>query len=429
MPQANWGIPDYNLGTARTPLNLQPGIENYFLGQQNQRQNSLAELTMTKWERKQKRDAELKQIQQQNVGNPQGMIQGLERAGYSDEARKAKIQIANAQKARFEQKQAEDTFKTNKMDKFAKTYANLPDLSEGKTERIDYYHDKIQPFTGGPAWSEQMDQRLLASAKTASGMGVQARVRQLPTKDGIVNFYPDGTSEFARDDKGEVLKPPSTYKSVAGEDQLYRFDSKSGEFVGTGIKPKGKALERVKIAETTQKTQIAGEKWEEEKGRNLEKHKKLKLANSSEIAEIQAFADLASSIAGNEAISNITGIGVAHPVKGLAMPGSAGSNLRVDLDRLIAMGAIQTMAKLKRESPTGSTGFGALSQKELSVIQNAFAGLESKMQSPAKLKKELQRISDIMNKYMLNIRQFESQNTFQPDITEDQSLDAGIEGL
>ena len=202
MGDVNWGIQQFQ---QPAQLDLQPGIQNYFTGQYNQRENSLAELTMTKWERKQKRDATIRQIQQQNVGNPQGLIQGFERAGIPDEAQKARTSFQNQQtaiqqrnKAAFDQRQAKVKAFETKMDKHYKIYSKLP---KGGNARPNYYMDyiaeDIKTETGKypeEAWTAQVDQSLQARADalvSGSGPG-EYGLKPIPVlnnKTGIIEYY------------------------------------------------------------------------------------------------------------------------------------------------------------------------------------------------------------------------------------------------
>lgn len=60
--------------------------------------------------------------------------------------------------------------------------------------------------------------------------------------------------------------------------------------------------------------------------------------------------------------------------------------------------ALATMSRLKALSSQGATGFGALSQQELKLLQNSLAALESEDISNAELKRSLKVIRDKMEK-------------------------------
>ena len=59
------------------------------------------------------------------------------------------------------------------------------------------------------------------------------------------------------------------------------------------------------------------------------------------------------------------------------IPGTAAANASVNLDRLKSQLIVNLMAEMKRQSKTGSTGFGALSERELDVLDKAANGLSS----------------------------------------------------
>lgn len=61
------------------------------------------------------------------------------------------------------------------------------------------------------------------------------------------------------------------------------------------------------------------------------------------------------------------------------IPGSAAYSLRKDLKTIDATQVLQAMTRLKELSPTGSTGFGALSAPELELLRSSVANLDPNM--------------------------------------------------
>lgn len=57
-------------------------------------------------------------------------------------------------------------------------------------------------------------------------------------------------------------------------------------------------------------------------------------------------------------------------------PGTTAFNLNESLERIRAFGALNTLEEAKKQSSSGATGFGALSEKELALIINSLANLE-----------------------------------------------------
>lgn len=68
------------------------------------------------------------------------------------------------------------------------------------------------------------------------------------------------------------------------------------------------------------------------------------------------------------------------------------------LDRLISMLDIDTLRKMKAQSKTGASGFGALSERELSVLESAGATLRNRLQGEGNYAAELKRIRDTARK-------------------------------
>lgn len=69
-----------------------------------------------------------------------------------------------------------------------------------------------------------------------------------------------------------------------------------------------------------------------------------------------------------------------------------GADAREQLNVLKSQVVLETMAALKQSSASGSTGFGALSQGELVVLENSVAALQA-AQSPAAIKKALKEVA------------------------------------
>lgn len=61
------------------------------------------------------------------------------------------------------------------------------------------------------------------------------------------------------------------------------------------------------------------------------------------------------------------------------IPGSAAYSLRKDLGTIDSVQVLQAMTRLKELSPTGSTGFGALSAPELELLKSSVARLDPDM--------------------------------------------------
>jgi len=145
MP-VNWNAQDFGIGQSRTPLNMQPGIQNYFTARQNKRQQALFDLDKTSAERKIAREQKLQQIKMQSMGDPKAYALALQQAGEYDELTKFQKQMQDRQKAQVEGQRAEAEekrkvweFEQNKKIAHSKTYANLktPELQN------DYYQKNM----------------------------------------------------------------------------------------------------------------------------------------------------------------------------------------------------------------------------------------------------------------------------------------------
>jgi hypothetical protein len=87
--------------------------------------------------------------------------------------------------------------------------------------------------------------------------------------------------------------------------------------------------------------------------------------------------------------------GSLPPVVGSFLNPEAG-NARAALDGLIALLDVDTIRTMKEQSRTGATGFGALSEKELNVLENAATTLRGRTMDEPSALKELIKIRNEM---------------------------------
>jgi len=197
--------------------------------------------------------------------------------------------------------------------------------------------------------------------------------------------------------KGDLAQRKSDIKTGAS---LTKAEDLRGRIaLGKDFRAKKKAVREEQEFEMA-KEEFA-QKSSKEKRKELELHKKTKLKNAGVIDEMDEFINLADTLSKTD-LSGVTGWGAFRS----KFPGKSAATLN-KINRLSAMGTIETMAKLKRESPTGSTGFGALSEKELAILENSFAAIKSQKLLPGDLAQELSRISNVMRKYKNRINEFE----------------------
>jgi hypothetical protein len=85
--------------------------------------------------------------------------------------------------------------------------------------------------------------------------------------------------------------------------------------------------------------------------------------------------------------------GLRMPFAG-SVPGSQAADAKAALERLTSQLVIGLMSEMKSQSRTGATGFGALSEKELAVLQNAATKLSNQNMSERSAARELLRLRD-----------------------------------
>jgi hypothetical protein len=191
-----------------------------------------------------------------------------------------------------------------------------------------------------------------------------------------------------------------------------------------------------KIADVTlkpgeaEKIAIAGEKLNIDRQKNereaakatredsaaLEKHKQMMLAKESEIESMKQFSGKAKNLFGKDLKGNY-----GATKAGRLVPGTEWANISAEIDNLVNSGVIQSMMEMKRNSPTGSTGFGALSEKEMGVIQSAFSILNDRNITPEKAKEALKQIYTNIDKYISKIEKYNGVSVDTPEVSPKKS--------
>jgi hypothetical protein len=442
MMPVNWGMQQFR---PKTELNLAPAIQTYFQGQQNKRKQQLHELTLDDMQKQKARARKIQEIRMTTAGNPQATLQGLESIGEFGEADKFRKGVMEQQESARKAQQSQMELQKQQSERLGQLARGVT-TSDNPAQAYKQFQNTVikerLPVGRGFVEYQVSDEdvglppELVTSlnymGQSSVNPGTSARVRTIYGNGKVWLQKPDGTVEPARDPAtGKQLSESQSYKTVVGDDQIYKVNSKTGVMEGTGVKPKGKTKESVDIAKTVQETEIAGEKWEAQKEKNLESHQKTKLKHKSNIDKFARFSNKARKIAQSPDLKFITGGGRYHPTRGKSVPlmATPGKDLQADLDNLISMGAINTMIQLKAESKTGSTGFGALSEKELGILQNALGAFKDDEVSVQKKRELLIEVAEIVDKYQDSIEQFESEYEIQEDLTEDDIFDKEIEGL
>lgn len=89
--------------------------------------------------------------------------------------------------------------------------------------------------------------------------------------------------------------------------------------------------------------------------------------------------------------------------------------------------AIETIIKMKRESPTGSTGFGALSNQELQTAQNMYSKLDPSAASyPQDLAEYLAYVRGIKEKMYNDIQEKQKALNVEPSVNYDVIVDQAM---
>ncbi len=424
-------------------------IDTYGAVQDIRNRQKLSELTLSKEEKAQKRAEEYQGILKSSLTpnghvNSEKAIVDLNRAGFLEEAAAIQDRFEKAKAARFkadEEKEKEmSTVFGSVVDSTNPVEAFILAKEEGKEKGwkmspgvLNYIpgDEEIRDGKLDPRVMQEMKyhgekfltpEQRIARAKVAND-GTTADEYGLAPIYGTKNGKPVALQTSKKGGVKEIELPPGieltpgvSYQNLG--DKVVVFDKSGAPIarIAKGVDP-GKAadleIDRAKEARDAQ-----------------EYAKKVRAYDTKakgETASIQTFIDRAHKVKANDNMKYVTGIGKL----GRLLPGSPAANLQADIDFLVSSGVIETLTQLKNQSPTGATGFGALSDSELTAIKNAFSTLGNTDIGPEKKRDEVKRILDKMESRLREHREIsrESDKTLGPEPTESDVLDAGIQGL
>lgn len=125
-----------------------------------------------------------------------------------------------------------------------------------------------------------------------------------------------------------------------------------------------------------------------------------KLSAATTLAQVQRARDLIDRPFAQGFGSSISGF----------FGGTSGQDLEATYDVIRANEALTRIIALKKASPTGSTGFGALNLKELEVLQSRFAKL-SRSVSDASAKQALDDLESVLTKAFPDLKSTKAETT------------------
>lgn len=438
----NVGIIDPSIvtqGVRESKIDLATPVNMYTALRADSRAQKLSELTLSKEEKAQKRSAELQGIIQGNL-TPDGhihtekMVPALNRAGFVDEASAIQERYLKAAEARRAAEEAQDKERSsaflavadakNPVEAFilAKEEGNKRGwkMSPGVLNYIPG-DEEIRDGKLDPRVMQEMryhgeryltPEQKIARAKATGedGSGDEFGLTPIYGKDAAGKTIALQTSKKGgikqiELPEGITLTPGVTHIDMGDETGILDKSGKVVARIAKGIDP-GKAadleIDRAKEARDSEEY--------------AKKVRAYATKAQGETSSIQTFIDRAYKVKDNKNMKYVTGMG--RLAKNLW--GSEAANLQADIDFLVSSGVIETLTQLKNQSPTGATGFGALSDSELTAIKNAFSVLGNDKISPEKKKAEVERVLSIMEGRIREHREItrESDKSLGPEPTD-----------
>lgn len=144
-----------------------------------------------------------------------------------------------------------------------------------------------------------------------------------------------------------------------------------------------------KLANQAKELGMKEDKAEREAKKFIKSEKKQTMATANRIADLESFSDLAGDLMGNTRLNRATGGWTYLPT----LRGGKTADIEAQLKTFKAKSAISTLSKMKSESSTGASGMGALSERELDVLIDAYTTLQT-FQSVGSMRKNLKIVQD-----------------------------------
>ena len=436
----NWGIQQFQ---PRTQLDLSP-LNQFAVARRDRISQSLADLTLSDADKKEKRENEEQEIMQKARGNPMVAMDLFQQKGRFDKVQEIQTWVSDQQKA--QQKAQQEQAKSQRENyEFASGLADgvlkRPTLLE-KEKGLNNMMEEMQKqgwdipsVLKSPGYSRDKESYLMQLAGASGGKA--GNPTMVYTTEGIGTIDESGFKFLDSPETGKRLQREYAEKGYVkgirdGKDVMIDRDDPNNVIVMGPSRKEGREERRLELKEADLELKRARDARDETafKATQLkmaQSQRAYKLKYSGQIDNIQTFLDRAYSAKNNPNMKYVTGMGalVRH------VPGTAAASLQADIDFIISSGIIETMAKLKSESPTGSTGFGALSAIELEAIKTSFSTLSNTKLPPNDKKKELGRIIDIMEKRLREQRGSfrEMDSILGPEKNEEQLLNDEIDAL
>lgn len=464
----NAGLLNTNLATdviGQTKMDLATPVNIFNSLQANKRANQqaiatqkLADLTLSTAEKEAKKKESIKKIMQSSLNqngtiNAEKAIAGFNQNGFYDEAMAIQEKMAKVAKERQEAQKAQDevnaqvgnAFLTavespNQIESFLNAQKEAKSRGWNMSQDLINYQPTSEEINTGklnPKIQEGLkyygERFLTPEQKLARKKEEDSKLEDekffgnlIPAKDENGNMALFSTSNKGKSKQiefpaGFELDPKLVYKDV--NDKIVILDgTKQVGTIDKGVSKTDSATLELKRKEDARKE----EEFQQTKIENAKKTRAYEQKNKGQIDSLQNYLDKAIELKNNPNLKYTTGASRANLTKGSKVPfiSTAGKDAQASIDYLVSSGIIETMAKLKAESPTGSTGMGALSDKEMQVLKDSFSVLGNENASYEMKVKELDRVIGIMSKRLMEQRNLsrDSEGTLGPEPDEETSI-------
>ena len=410
---------NYDLGSPRTPLNINPAINSYFQASENKRNEAIQRMkdfAFTQEKKDQHKKKVINDLMRFNTEltpsgtklNEEKFIRGLYDAGYGQEAM--------AFGERFEQRKQERTknFLANqkikqqaKSDIWTQNKPYLTAITDPK-ERARLLKDSYKEWKLDPhGLPDEISNEMLSQMDSQFNQE-KFGVNPIYGVDSTGTLKPFQLGSHGSMRQAQIPEGVNIIGSAAGKVDLgdrWGFTDKGGNVIRTepkGIDP-GKQADIVhkgqQLAIDLVELDMAKEKSKREGKKFTDAQAAAKLAKRGVLRDLQGYADLAKELRNNQRLDRATGVWSYLPT----LRGSKTADIEAQLKTLKAKSAISSLKRLKSESSTGASGMGSLSERELDVLIDAYTTLQTS-QSAEAMRRNLKIIEDSTNRLIKNMK-------------------------
>jgi hypothetical protein len=348
----------------------------------------------------------------------QALGSGLQQLGQSVQAKRAAA--TEAQRLAEIKTQAGDIFRSGDMDALAEFSIANPELGQMVSEQIGFRNEAtksnyINSMLRALEDPKEIPKTILARQAFLKSQGLGPEETEIT--DGALQQYQEDPEQFMKGLESELIilagEKYKSYKELAAEPEedvtadienfeyyakLYESDPAMADkfAVQVGITPADNyeslmaELEMMKLRQEVTAGEVeAVEKVEAKEAAETAKVEAMETSQVNLERTLGQIDDIVTSIQETPLTTGFAGMALGK------IPGTEAYGIRGDIELIKSKLALDMIKEMKQQSATGATGFGAMSEKELALIQSAVDRLDADMDKP----RVLESLNEIKEHY------------------------------